>query len=467
MRLGSGTVLPAIYGARVMSFENSISSLDSVKHQRVLPAYTDNAKLRLVIGTLLYLAQGLSQGVLFIAIPSWLAANGQPAAGIGSVIAAMSLPWSIKFITGSVVDRYAFLPMGRRRGWIMGAQLSILATLIFFALMNPAPEMLVFIIVFVSILSFFTSVQDVALDAMIIDLTPTSELGKINAYMLTGKSVGLAGGGAVTSYFLEFQGFTIAMFVLAGLFAIPALVATLFRERPGERLFPWTSGVASPESIHLKPQAWWSVLKETLAVLFRRDPLFIIALCIFYGMHQGIFEATMPVFATQEMGWGETRYASLSGVGYLVSGGLGIVIGGWATDKIGPSIFARLSAILGGLLLALLIVFRPTPDDGMIFSTWYLSLAVMVFFFYLCMVTIGMRVCKAKVAATSYALIMGSMALGMMFGALMVGPLEQFGSYSAMFGGAIITLLISAAMVLGLSAETGGPKRGYSYAKPC
>ncbi len=196
---------------RVMSFENSISPSGAIKRQRALPAYTDNAKLRLVIGTLLYLAQGLSQGLLFIARPSWLAANGQSAAAIGSFIAAISLPWSIKFITGSVVDRYAFLPMGRRRGWIMGAQLSILAALILFAFMNPAPEMLVFITVFATILSFLTSLQDVALDAMIIDLTPTAELGKINAFMLTGKSVGLAGGGAVTSYFLEFQGFAVAI----------------------------------------------------------------------------------------------------------------------------------------------------------------------------------------------------------------------------------------------------------------
>ncbi len=183
--------------------------------------------------------------------------------------------------------------------------------------------------------------------------------------------------------------------------------------------------MASSESISLKPQTWWTLSKETFAVLFRRDPLFIIALCIFYGMYQGIFEATLPVFATQEMGWGETRYASLSGVGSLVSGGLGIVIGGWATDKVGPSILARLSAVLGGLMLALLIVFRPAPDDGTIFSAWYLSMSVVVFFFYLCMVTLGMRVCKAHVAATTYALITGSMALGMVFGALMVGPLEQ------------------------------------------
>ena len=134
-------------------------------------------------------------------------------------------------------------------------------------LMNPALEMLVFTAAFATILSFFTSMEDVALDAMIIDLTPTAELGKINAFMLTGKSVGLAGGGAVTSYRYGISGLsTVAMFVLASLFAIPALVAILFSERAGERLFPWTSGVASPECIRLKPQTWWSVSKETFAV---------------------------------------------------------------------------------------------------------------------------------------------------------------------------------------------------------
>ena len=423
-----------------------------------LPAYTENARLRLATGTLLYLAQGLAQGLFFIAIPSWLAAGGQSAGVVGSFIAAVSLPWSLKVLLGALVDRYAFLPMGRRRAWLIGAQICLIISLVAFALRNPLPSELTAIIVFGTILSTMTALQDVALDAMIIDLTPKTELGKINGFMLGGKVFGISGGGALAAYFLEFHGFATAMFVVAGLFSIPAFFAILIRERKGERLFPWTDGVAAKESIEIKPKAWWPVLRETFkGVLLRRDPLLIIGLCIFYGMHQGIFEATLPVYVVQELGWGETGYASLSGVGGLIAGGAGILVGGWMTDKLGPAKLALWTASLAAIGLALYVAFGLTFGSDLLFSAWYLLVAVIVLGFYLSMITLGMRVCEQHVAATSYALIAGSMALGMALGAGSVGWLDQMGGFPALLTAAIVTILAAAAMGLGLSAATGGP----------
>ncbi len=422
-----------------------------------LPAYTENARLRLATGTLLYLAQGLAQGLFFVAIPSWLAVNGQPVGAIGSFVAAISLPWSLKFFIGAVVDRYAFLPMGRRRAWLVAAQTFLIVSLIAFAIRSPLPSELSTIIIFGTALSAMTALQDVALDAMIIDLTPKNELGKINAYMLGGKSAGLAGGAALVAYFLEFQSFAIAMIATACLFSIPAFAAIMIRERPGEKLFPWSKGQTSDQSRDAKPDAWWPVLRETLRVLFRRDPLLIIGLCVFYGMHQGIFEATMPAFAAQEMQWGETRYASLAGIGYLISGAAGFLVGGWATDKLGPVKLGYWTAGIVTIIVALFIFVALESTTDLFFSSWYLFYGTIVFGFYLCMVTLGMRVCEEHVAATSYALMMGSMALGLMIGAGSVGFLDQIGGYSALLTAAIVTILASAAMGLGLSQATGGP----------
>lgn len=422
-----------------------------------LPAYTDNAQLRLATGTFLYLAQGLAQGLFFVAIPSWLAVNGQPVGAIGSFVAAISLPWSLKFIVGAVVDRFAFLPMGRRRAWLVGAQTCLIFSLIAVAIRSPLPSELTTIIIFGTALSAMTAVQDVALDAMIIDLTPKNELGKINAFMLGGKSAGLAGGAALVAYFLEFQSFAIAMIATAAMFSIPAFSAILIRERPGEKLFPWNEGQTSDESLSAKPDAWWHVLRETLRVLFRRDPLLIIGLCIFYGMHQGIFEATMPAFAAQEMQWGETRYASLAGIGYLISGAAGFLIGGWATDKLGPARLGYLTSGIVACVIALFILVALASTTDVFFTTWYLFYGTIVFGFYLCMVTLGMRVCEKHVAATSYALMMGSMALGLMLGAGSAGFLDEIGGYTALLTAAIVTILASAAMGLGLSPATGGP----------
>ena len=422
-----------------------------------LPAYTDNGHLRLATGTLLYLAQGLAQGLFFVAIPSWLAVNGQPVGAIGSFIAAISLPWSLKFFIGGVVDRYAFLPMGRRRAWLVGAQACLIILLIAFAIRSPLPSELATIIIFGAVLSAMTAVQDVALDAMIIDLTPKSELGKINAFMLGGKSAGMAGGAALVAYFLEYQSFSIAMIATACLFSIPAFAAILIRERPGEKLFPWNEGQTSDQSRDAKPGAWWPVLRETLRVLLRRDPLLIIGLCVFYGMHQGIIEATLPAFAAQEMQWGETRYSSLAGIGYLISSAGLLLVGGWVTDKIGPATLGYwTSGIVAGAIAIFIFVALASTTD-LFFSSWYLFYTLIVFGFYLCMVTLGMRVCEGHVAATSYALMMGSMALGMMLGAASAGLLDQIGGYAALLTAAIVTILVSAAMGLGLSPSTGGP----------
>ena len=435
----------------------SSSTVTAPMGPRRIPAYTEHPNLRLFTGTFLYFAQGLAQGLFFIAIPSWLAASGQSAGAVGSFIAAISLPWSLKFMLGVLVDRYAYLPMGRRRAWLIVAQSCLILCLVAFAWRSPLPNELTVVIIFGTVLSAMTALQDVALDAMIIDLTPKNELGKINGFMLGGKAVGIAGGGALAAYFLEFHSFATAMLVVALLFSIPAFIAIMVRERKGERLFPWTEGTASQESIDIKPDAWWPVLRETFRVLLRRDPLLIIGLCIFYGMHQGIFEATMPVFVVQELGWGETGYASLSGIGGVIAGAAGILVGGWLTDKFGPANLALWTAGIATIIIALLLAFGLNAPSDLAFSLWYLLFAVIILGFYLSMITLGMRVCEEHVAATSYALIAGSMAFGMSLGAGSVGWLDQIGGFPAMLTAAIVTLVVSASMGLWMSRSAGGP----------
>ncbi len=429
------------------------------------PTFTDNGKLRLLMGALLYLAQGIPQGVVFYAIPSWLAVNGQSAAAVGSVVAAVSLPWSLKFIFGAVVDRYTFLPMGRRRAWLIGAQLLIVAIFTLMAIRSPAPDEIWLVVGFVFVLSAFTALQDVALDAMVIDLTPDEEMGKINGCMFGGKLSGIAVGSALTAYFLEYHNFAVAMLVALGLFAIPAISAILIRERPGERYLPWTSGVASRESLEIKPDAWVPLLRESYRLLLRRDPLLIIALSASYGIHQGLFEATTIMFAANELGWGETRFASLGGVMNMVAALFALSVGGWATDRIGPGRIALWTAMVIAAVLAIVLLLNQYWQSGIFFTVWYCIYFITATFFYLCMITLGMRVCEARVAATSYTLITASMALGMAIGGASLGLLDHIGGFYAMFGATLLTILISGSMALGLSRKTGGPANSVENSK--
>ena len=87
-----------------------------------IPAFADSSKLRLLLGTLRYLAQGFPQGIFFYALPAWLVANDQSTEVVAMAVAAASMPWSLKFLAGLLMDRVSWLPMGRRRPWLVGSQ---------------------------------------------------------------------------------------------------------------------------------------------------------------------------------------------------------------------------------------------------------------------------------------------------------------------------------------------------------
>ena len=142
----------------------------------------ESPRVRFATGSLMYFAQGIPQGLLAIAIPAWLASQGVSAGDIGSYLAVIVLPWALKLVTGPFMDRYQYLPMGRRRPWVLGAQLGLSLSLLALMLIeDPAGQMGLLMMIGVLINSF-AATQDVAVDGMSIDLTPVNEQGRLNAF---------------------------------------------------------------------------------------------------------------------------------------------------------------------------------------------------------------------------------------------------------------------------------------------
>ena len=84
-----------------------------------LPVLSEHRNLRFITVTALYFAQGIQLGLMNVAIPAYLAANGVSPAIVGSFIGASLLPWSLKFFCAPLMDRFTYLPLGRRRPWIL------------------------------------------------------------------------------------------------------------------------------------------------------------------------------------------------------------------------------------------------------------------------------------------------------------------------------------------------------------
>ena len=105
-----------------------------------LPALSESRRLRLVGFFLMYLSQGVPFGLVQVAIPAWLVANGSSAGEVGFFIGIAMLPWSLKLVNGLVMDRFCYSPMGRKRAWIIGSQFAMIAALLVTAIIAPGPD---------------------------------------------------------------------------------------------------------------------------------------------------------------------------------------------------------------------------------------------------------------------------------------------------------------------------------------
>ena len=142
----------------------------------------------------LYFAQGLPIGLLLFALPAWLAKQGLSTAEVGRFVAVVTLPWTLKLVWGPVLDRFGYLPMGRRRPWIILAQTGLLGSLMLLSLVPDPAVNLQLLSAMGFMVSVFASLQDVAVDGLAIDVFPVEQRGRASGIMFGGQSLGIASG---------------------------------------------------------------------------------------------------------------------------------------------------------------------------------------------------------------------------------------------------------------------------------
>ena len=81
---------------------------------------------RLASVALASFSSGLPLGLVWIAIPTWMAQAGVDIKVVGLFTLAQA-PWSFKFLWAPLMDRFPPPFLGKRRGWILVSQLVLLA----------------------------------------------------------------------------------------------------------------------------------------------------------------------------------------------------------------------------------------------------------------------------------------------------------------------------------------------------
>jgi PAT family beta-lactamase induction signal transducer AmpG len=386
----------------------------------------DSARVRYITGSMMYFAQGIPQGLLGIAIPAWLASQGVSASDIGSYLAVIVLPWAFKLVTGPLMDRFEFLPMGRRKPWVLGAQAGLTLSLLLLMLIeNPAAQMGPLMLIGVLINSF-AATQDVAVDGMAIDLTPVNEQGRLNAFMSFGKAIGWGVTSAVSGILLVTFGMKTTAIVASAVAGAVLIMFILVLERKGERVLPWTSGEA--KSKHLVGNSFKAVFGGINKVLWKRTSLIVMLIMLVEGLVSGFGQALMPVAAIQVFGFTTPQWSQLVAIMGL-TGALAALALGPLIDRFGAKRMLLLTISLVGVHAFVIaqtqFLWHDTTYVRVMLSIWVGMLPVVM----VCVIALAMAVCSSHCSATQFAIYMSVANLGHSAGSKIFGMVSDQSSY--------------------------------------
>ena len=403
-------------------------------------------KVRSSTGALAYFAQGIPMGLLHIALPAWLATEGVSASEIANFLGIIMLPWAFKLLVGPLMDHFEYLPMGKRRPWVLGAQFGMVVSLLAMALLDDPVAEIGLLTAIGFLVNAFTATQDVAVDGMSIDLVPVEEEGRLNAFMSFGKTIGWAITSAVTGTMLVVFGMK-ATALVCGLGAAAVFIyLVLVRERHSERLLPWTKGEASPKNA--PPPSFRQVFSDLNHILWSRASIIIMAIMFIDGIVSGYGRALMPIAAIEVFGFTTPQWSDLNAVmglaGAMVALGLGPLI-----DRFGAKAMMGLTIFLTGIhAFTLAGTQEMWANDTYVLvmmSAWILLLPVIM----VCALALAMSICSHGESATQFAIYMSVSNLGATAGSFFYGAVADVTSWPQNYAmkGLLVFLLLLAILM--------------------
>ena len=402
-------------------------------NRKNIPTLSESAFLRYLTFAALYFAQGIPQGLLWYALPAWMAANGKTPAEIGSFIAVIGIPWSFKIVVAPFMDRFTFLPMGRRKPWILFGQVGLVVNFIVLAVVSDPLNHLSFLM-FLGFMSSLASIfQDISVDSLAIDILPVDQQARANGLMWGSKVIGTSATVAVTSWLINHYGYFMAMMSFSFIVLAIMLFPLILKERPGEKRFPWSIGRASPQTQKIQLHSWRVIFKSLFRAFVLPMSLIMGVAAFSQAVGRGLIDAILPVFTVQELGWTDAFYSRVFASSALVAGVLGMFVAGAMIDIFGK---IRMMIIYAIALIALLL--------GMSFLTQYWTNEYFVigfFIVYYCLdvfmtiaiFAIAMQLSWKRIAATQFTLYMAIANIGLSVGPYIMGMLKTHFSWQVVF----------------------------------
>ncbi|MGH8249593.1 MAG: AmpG family muropeptide MFS transporter [Steroidobacteraceae bacterium] len=308
---------------------------------------------------------GLPFYLVFQTLSAWLRQEGIERATIG-MLAWVGLTYSIKFLWSPIVDRFRipflFRWLGRRRSWMLIAQLGIAAGIANLASSDPSSGVLQ-IAIGALFLAFCSATQDISIDAWRIESVSVDLQGAMAAAYQIGYRAALITGGAGALGLAQGYDWPTSYLVMAALAGVGVATTLLVREpkpavsRESEaqeaRVVEWLERKAHwPDSLRAFGGHFIGAVVCPLTDFFARYGLRVAVIVLLLIGSYRLTEFTMGSMANPfyiDHGYTLGEIATIvKAIGLPVSM-LGVVVGGVIIAKFG----LRLALFLGsGLIIA-------------------------------------------------------------------------------------------------------------------
>ncbi len=293
---------------------------------------------------LVALIMGFSSGLPLLLtislLQAWMKEEGMDLTVIG-LMSMVGLPYTLKFLWAPLLDRYVPPFLGRRRGWLLIAQILLMASIILLGFIDPAggAQRLAVAALFVT---FFSATQDIVIDAYRREDLTDAELGLGSSLYINGYRIGMllaSGGGFILADRMPFS----KVYLLLALCLLPGILTTLLAREPGVSESP--------------PRTLREAVVDPLAEYFRRSgAVLILAFILLYKIGDTMAAAmTTPFYL--EIGFSMTQVGAVANM-----------LGFWATLGGG---------LLGGILMIRLGIARSLWIFGLLQSVSTAGFAVL------------------------------------------------------------------------------------------
>lgn len=401
---------------------------------------------RLLTVFLMGLASGLPLALTGTTLQAWFTESSVSLLTIG-FLSFLGLPYTLKFLWAPLMDHYPFLLRGgRRKGWIVSAQLGLSGVLFIMAGLNPSAQP-VWVGGLALLVAFLSASQDIAIDAYRTELLEENERGLGAASFVFAYRLAMLVSGGLALVAAAYLGWAFtyrAMSALMLLLSVPVLFA------PGLRALTTTR----------QAHVFATTVMAVKNLIEREHVILLLLFVVFYKLGDALSLSLMTNFLLHGLGFSLVEV----GVAYKTVSFLGIVLGAFLGGYALKSWPLYRGLLWFGLAQALSnLLFVVLAYVGKVMSVMVLSifienvcsgLSTAAFFAFL------MSVCDRDYAATQFALFSAIASLGRVLlgpvASVMVLHLGWVGFYSWAFLLSFPGLLLLSAMQNEKIIETVG-----------